>query len=181
MKVAQTAVVSVTLGAAFGAATALVNWLSTPADAGGSPIAGTALEPLARLASLILDSGWAWAGLAVGVGWLAGGRVRAAVAGALALLAATTAYSQGADLRHWAVACVVLGPILGAVGASIRRPGVVGLLASLVVPAGAAMQMLVLPPAGSGATWARGIVLAAAAVTAGTLVARFVAVPEIRA
>jgi hypothetical protein len=149
VKAVNTVVVSLTLGAIFGATTSLVNWLSTPADAGGGPIANTAWESIARVASLILDSGWAWAGLAVAVGWLVNARVRGAVAGFLALLAATAAYSvvetvreqhglawHGGDLGYWGVAAVLFGPILGAVGASIRRPGVVGLVASLTVPAG---------------------------------------------
>jgi Family of unknown function (DUF6518) len=188
MKHVTAAAISLTLGAAFGAATSLVNRLATPADAGGSPIAGTALEPIARVASLILDSGWAWAALAVAVGWLVGEpRARAAVAAVLALLAATTAYSvmdsQPQDLYYWGPASVILGPVLGAAGATIRQPGVVGLLASLIVPAGAVLQIVLTPPGGSGplvraeAIWARGIVLAAAALAAALLIHRFVAQP----
>lgn len=197
MKLANTAVLSATLGALFGATTSSVNWLSTPADAGGSPVADTGLEPIARVASLILDSGWAWAGLAVAIGWLINLPVRGAVAALVALLAATAAYllmdhvlrDQPLaldELRYWAVASVLLAPGLGAVGASIRRPGVVGLLASLAVPAGATVQMILQPPGGSGLTvsteavWARGIVLAAAAALAGVVMIRFVAASALR-
>ncbi|MEV1242683.1 hypothetical protein [Nonomuraea sp. NPDC049750] len=35
---------------------------------------------------------------------------------------------------------------MGAVGACVKRPGVMGLLARLTVPVGAAVQMVVLPP-----------------------------------
>jgi hypothetical protein len=44
------------------------------------------------------------------------------------------------------VAGALCGPVLGAIGATIRRPGPVGLLAALVAPTGAALQMIVLPP-----------------------------------
>ncbi|HEV3001950.1 MAG TPA: hypothetical protein VGW75_14505 [Solirubrobacteraceae bacterium] len=186
--------VSLVVGATYGAAASLVNRLSVPADAGGSPVAGTVLEPAARAASLVLDAGWAWAGLAVAAGWLVAGRARGAIAGLVTLLAATAAYfavdhaihqqwSWG-DLRYWGVASVVLGPALGAVGAAIRRPGVGGLVASLTVPVGAAVQMVVLPPGHGGAivpveaVWARAIVLAGAAVAAGLLVARFAAAAD---
>jgi hypothetical protein len=91
--------------------------------------------------------------------------------------------SQAQDLYYWGPASVLLGPVLGAVGATIRQPGVVGLLASLVVPAGAVLQIVLMPPGGSGplvrpeAIWARGIVLGAAAVAAALLIHRFVAAP----
>ncbi|MFI6316880.1 hypothetical protein ACIBG8_05145 [Nonomuraea sp. NPDC050556] len=67
----------------------------------------------------------------------------------------------------WWVASVVLGGPLGVVGAWARRPGVVGLLARLTVPVGAAVQMVVLPPGrnevveimGKTAVWAGAVVL----------------------
>jgi hypothetical protein len=65
------------LGAAFGA-------LSSALNAGDS----TASEA----ASLVLGAGWAWAGLALGAGSLAATSAAGALAGALALVAATTAY-----------------------------------------------------------------------------------------
>ena len=118
----------------------------------------------AEFASLILDAGWAWAATAVLVGWLvsrgvptAAGLLRSAAAGGLALGFATVAY-YGMDLlfdgghwwspviRYWLIASVCLGPALGVAGALIRRPGPVGALAAVLVPAGAALQMALLPP-----------------------------------
>jgi hypothetical protein len=40
----------------------------------------------------------------------------------------------------------VLGPLLGVAGALIRRPGPVGVAAALLVPVGAALQMVIMPP-----------------------------------
>ena len=118
----------------------------------------------AEFASLILDAGWAWAATAVLAGWLvsrqvrpASGLGRGAVAGGLALVCATTAY-YGVDLLfdggtwwgwvtgYWLIGSVLLGPPLGVVGALIRRPGSMGTVAALVVPVGAAVQMVLLPP-----------------------------------
>ncbi|MFJ9676614.1 hypothetical protein ACIRP2_00930 [Streptomyces sp. NPDC101194] len=101
-----------------------------------------------------MDAGWSWAALVVAVGWLAGAPVRGALVGALALIAATGAYyvtdafASGAETEmvRWGVAAVPLGLVLGAVGSAFRRPGLVGLLAALTVPVGAAVQMVVLPP-----------------------------------
>ncbi|WP_406037426.1 DUF6518 family protein [Micromonospora sp. NBC_00898] len=119
---------------------------------------------VAEFASLVLDAGWAWAATAALVGWLvsrhtrpAAGLLRGAVAGGLALVFATTAY-YGMDVlfdggewwgmatRYWLIGSVVLGPALGVAGALIRRPGPAGTLAALLVPAGAALQMVTLPP-----------------------------------
>ena len=99
--------------------------------------------------------------VAVLSGWLvsryAQGPARAALANGLALVCATTAY-YGVDLlfdrgswwgwvtRYWLIGSVLLGPPLGAAGAVLRRRGPVGMLAALLVPVGAAMQMLLYPP-----------------------------------
>ncbi|MFE1406043.1 hypothetical protein ACFW5D_20730 [Streptomyces sp. NPDC058770] len=141
-------------GVGFGAATSLINALSSPYAELGAPLVGTVWADAAKLLSLLVDAGWSWAALAVAMGWLAGTPVRGASAGALALFAATGAYyatdafAMGADtdLVRWWVAGLPLGLILGAVGAAIRRPGLIGLLAALTVPVGAAVQMVVLPP-----------------------------------
>ena len=132
------------LGASFGAATSLSN-------AGASQFA--------VVVSIILDVGWAWAGLAVAAGWLAGAPARGALAAVLALLAATTAYYAldsvlreepfalyWPELQRWWLASVACGPALGAVGAYVGRGGVRGLLAGLVVPVGALVQMVVSRP-----------------------------------
>ncbi|MFE3455561.1 hypothetical protein ACFXJ8_42275 [Nonomuraea sp. NPDC059194] len=183
---------AVLLGVAFGAGTSLVNALSSPYSPLGAPLDGTVWGGAAQVLSLLVDSGWAWAALAVGVGWLVGGLVGAGVAGVAALMAATAAYyAMDALLRDeplswfwpetvlWWGASVVFGSVLGAVGAAIRHPGMIGLLAGLTVPVGAAVQMVVLPPApGLTATsttvWAQALVWAGALLGAALMVARFV-------
>ncbi|MGV9309556.1 hypothetical protein ACWDLG_39845 [Nonomuraea sp. NPDC003727] len=119
----------------------------------------------------------------------AGGRAvaRGAVAGVLALIAATAAYyCLDSVLRdeplswywpetvRWWVASVLFGTPLGAVGASIRRPGLAGLLAKLTVPVGAAVQMVVLPPRESDLIATPLVVWAAAAMAIGFTVVWFV-------
>ncbi|MFF8692866.1 hypothetical protein ACF08W_11725 [Streptomyces sp. NPDC015144] len=146
--------VGVAIGAGFGAATSLVNALSSPYTHIGAPITGTLWGGTAKVLSLLMDAGWAWAALAVAVGWLVGTPVRGALTGALALFAATWTYyvtdaavaDAETDMVTWWVAGLPLGLLLGAVGSAVRRPGVVGLLAALTVPVGAAAQMVVMPP-----------------------------------
>jgi len=170
------------LGAAFGAATSLSNGLASPFEP----------DSYARLPSLILDAGWAWAALAVAAGLRADAPARGAALGVAALLAATTVY-YGTDsmvrdeplawywpeLLRWYLASLAFGPALGGVGAYAKRPGLTGLLARLAVPVGAAAQMIVLPP-GSGAApltpdlrWAQVIVLVAAGVAVALVVTHF--------
>ena len=192
MRPRSSLLVALAVGAAFGAATALVNDVSSPYGTIGSRMGETGWRWAAEVASKLLDGGWVWAGLAVAMGWMAGASARGAVAGVLALLAATTAYfgmdsallegPRGmfagfwGEMRFWWLASVVLGPPLGAVGAGVGRPGVVGLLAGLTVPVGATVQTIWLP-SGPTATpaehWARAIVLVAAAAAAGVVIARF--------
>ncbi|MFD7491164.1 hypothetical protein ACFV8T_01880 [Streptomyces sp. NPDC059832] len=145
---------SLAVGVGFGAATSLVNALSSPYAELGMPLTGTVWAKAAKVLSLLVDAGWSWAALAVAMGWLAGTWVRGALVGALALVAATVAYYvtdafvSGADMDmvSWLVVGVPFGLVLGVVGAAIRQPGLVGLLAALTVPVGAAVQMVVLPP-----------------------------------
>jgi hypothetical protein len=165
------------LGAAFGA-------LSSALNAGDS----TASEA----ASLVLGAGWAWAGLALGAGSLAATSAAGALAGALALVAATTAYYASdtvlrqepfalywPEVQQWWLLGAVSGCLLGLVGTYIPRPGLSGLLARLALPAGAAAQMIILPPragdvvGSSTANWMRIIVLAAASVFAAAAVAGY--------
>ncbi|XVQ87255.1 hypothetical protein ACQP2K_07495 [Microbispora siamensis] len=184
-------------GAAFGAATSLVNALSDSQADLESRAYTTSGWSVAEIVSVLLDSGWAWAGLAVAMGWLvtragesrrAAPARRGAAAGALALLAATAAYSIVDTIRSggqvpwylsepplWWIAAVVFGAPLGAVGACAGRPGVIGLLARLTVPVGAAVQMVVLPPGRNEVVQAVGktIVWAAAAAAIGFVVVRF--------
>jgi hypothetical protein len=142
------------VGVGFGAVTSLVNALSSPYGELGMPLTGTVGAKAAEVLSLLMDAGWSWAALAVAMGWLAGTRARGALVGALALIGATVAYyvtdafvwGAGMDMVVWLVVGVPFGLVLGVVGAAIRRPGLIGLLAALTVPVGAAVQMVVLPP-----------------------------------
>ncbi|WP_328474094.1 DUF6518 family protein [Actinoplanes sp. NBC_00393] len=147
------------VGAALATAAALVNHVPIALGEGGEARSERGLwSQIAEFASLILDSGWAWAAAAVAAGWLVSDRARpwlvAAVSGVVTLLTATLVYSGWEDLlsgggylqTFWLVGGLVLGPVLGLVGAAIRRPGPVGTVAALVVPAGAALNMVVLPP-----------------------------------
>lgn len=155
------------IGAGFGAATAFMNALALGHADLESRAYTTSGWSYPEIISVLLDSGWAWAGCGVAVGWAVtrGGDGRrtapalGAVAAALALLAATIAYGIGeavadggqtpwfgADELVWGTASIVLGAPLGAIGACARRPGAVGLLARLTVPVGAAVQMVVQPP-----------------------------------
>jgi hypothetical protein len=187
--------VAAVLGAGFGAATSLINDLSSPyGELGGRLARGswTWVTDVAEVGSLLLDVGWAWAALAVAAGWLAGVTARAAVAGAVSLLTATAAYyfmdsllrgeswaGYVGEMRYWWLAGLMLGPFLGAVGATLLRPGAIGLLARLVVPVGALLQTILLQPglassSRPAAVWALAIVPAAAAASISVVVARFV-------
>ncbi|MEU8262671.1 hypothetical protein AB0C02_18830 [Micromonospora sp. NPDC048999] len=154
------------VGATLGTAAAVVNSVPLLLGEGGRARADRgAWSQTAEFASLILDSGWAWATMAVAVGWLVSrglrpvvGALAGALAGCVALIDATIVYGavpmlfpfqQGFEwgqMPFWLVASVVLGLPLGAVGATIRRPGPIGALAALVAPVGAALNMVVLPP-----------------------------------
>jgi hypothetical protein len=191
-KLANGVLVACALGVAFGALTSITNGIASPSDRGD-------LVTFVRVTSLILAAGWAWAALAVVAGWLAGTPARGAVSGVVALTAATTAYYgmdsivrqeplawYGPEMLRWWLASVVCGPALGAIGAYARRPGLVGLLAGLAIPVGAAVQMIVLPPAGGSPietapeSWARLVVVGAASAAAAVVVARFVLVESRR-
>jgi len=145
----------------------------------------------AEFASLILDAGWAWAATAVRMGWLVSratrpvaGMLRGAVAGGCTLVFATSAYYRvdvvfdgdtwwGMATRYWLIGSVCLGPPLGAVGALIRRSGPAGTLAVLLVPAGSALQMALLPPPPDSAmAWPVRLSVWVAAVVAAVLIAR---------
>ncbi|MDK0524651.1 DUF6518 family protein [Streptomyces sp. ML-6] len=179
---------SLVAGAGFGTVTSLANALSSPYTEIGAPLKGTPGGRTAKVLSLLLDSGWAWAALAVAAGWLAGTLVRGALAGTLSLIAATVAYyltdAYVADaesaMAYWAVAALLFGPALGAVGAAVRRPGRVGLFAALTVPVGAAVQMVVMPPR-PHLTLTPSIVLAEAVVWTGAVLGVVLAVRRFRA
>jgi hypothetical protein len=194
VRILKASTIAIVLGAGFGAATSLVNAVSLRSadlESGTATVSGW--SPL-EIVTVLLDSGWAWAGWAVAMGWLVtrsrpAAFAPAATAGALTLLAATAAYSlMDTILRDeplsswylsespvWWVAGIALGAPLGAVGACVERPGVIGLLAGLTVPVGAAVQMIVLPPGRNEVIAAIGqtIVWVAAAVGIGFLAIRF--------
>jgi hypothetical protein len=82
------------------------------------------------------------------------------------------------ETRYWLLASLTLGPFLGAVGASLVRSGVIGLLAGLIVPVGALVQTIFLQPglassSRPAAVWALVIVSAAAVASISLVVARF--------
>jgi hypothetical protein len=141
----------------------------------------------AEFASLILNAGWAWAAAATFAGWWVSRSVgtrdglrRGLVAGTLALISATTVYYVmnavftgdgwwGSATEYWLIGSLLFGPALGAIGALTRRRGWIGVLAGLTVPAGSALQMVLLPPPAESlmalpVRWTVCIVAAAAAV-----------------
>jgi hypothetical protein len=191
------AIVAIVPGAAFGAGTSLVNDLSSEYGTFGPGLADASFVPALKVLSILLDAGWAWAALAVLMGWYAAaarcGAERAALmgaaCGALALLGASVGYfcadaplrgeslsTYLFDMALWSIASVVLGPPLGAIGSQIGRKGLIGMLAGLAVPAGAVAQTLLLHVpalARTGAhTAAEVIIWVAAAAAAVFVVAR---------
>lgn len=138
-------------------------------------------HPLARFGGYLLNAGWAWAGLAVLAGAIAAKPLAGAATGWLAAGVAlfafdtTDAFVDGtalttalrADLSWWAVS-LVFCPLLGFVGSQVRRADRIGLLARLVVPVGAALEMVVRPPGGGvhpQAQWAQWTAWILAALT----------------
>ncbi|MBB2901609.1 hypothetical protein FHR75_002424 [Kineococcus radiotolerans] len=120
-------------------------------------------SPEARFGGSLLNAGWAWAGLAVLAGALVRTPRRAAAAGWLATSAALLAFAladallravaPAATLRGdatWWAASLLVCPVLGFLGSRVRDPGPLGLLARLLVPLGAALEALVLPPGPAG-------------------------------
>jgi hypothetical protein len=174
------------LGIALGVATAWVDVLAGGLDQTDG----------ARALSMVLNAGAVWAGLAVLCGWIVRRPiVAAAIAGALGLGAAVLGYYlYGAligdrvavglpgltgAIRLWAVLAVTLGPVLGITGALIHRPGPIGILATLAVPVGVAVEMIWLRRL-SGETfvvdpalaWAQAAMVATAIVGAVTVLCR---------
>ncbi|MFB9966738.1 hypothetical protein ACFFOP_29650 [Sinosporangium siamense] len=131
------------VGGGFGAATSLVNAISHSFADLESRAYTTSGWSGAEIVSVLLDSGWAWAGLAVAAGWpvtrteesrpvaLAQG----AAAGVLALLVATAAYSIVDTIRSggqplwyeskfvwWFASVIFGGPLAGAAGIRQKHP-----------------------------------------------------------
>lgn len=113
----------------------------------------------------VLNAGWAWAGIIVLGGWFARHPRGGMVTGFLAGVVANTTYFLGdswwsgagvgreviertsfasylPELGFWVLVAALMAPGLGAVGAWQRRRDLVGLLAVLVVPVGASVEML---------------------------------------
>lgn len=106
--------------------------------------------------SKLVNAVTVWAGLAVVAGWFVRRPVQAFAAGVAALLVALVVhYGVGLILNmfdpnvwtenQWYFqAAVVLGGPLGLVGAIARRPDLWGVVARLVVPAGAVLEPFVI-------------------------------------
>ncbi len=128
-----------------------------------SDVAGSTLDPSAidRVLLVVLNAAATWAALAVLAGWIIGTPMwAAALAGATGLLLAVAGYyAYGviagdrsetgvagvlAVVRLWALAALIAGPVLGLAGALAHRPGWVGLVAALIVPAGIVVEQVVL-------------------------------------
>jgi hypothetical protein len=102
-----------------------------------------------RVASLVVNSGAAWAAIAVLGGWLVASTSRGLIAGPVALVPAVVSYylvgavagSENSDgsvdqVAYFGLVALLAGPVLGAVGGRMRRPDLVGLVSALVVPLG---------------------------------------------
>jgi hypothetical protein len=172
---------AVGFGIALGVATA---WIDVRAG-------GLEQDGLWRAASMVLNSGSAWAALAVVGGWLIGRPLAGAVAGTVALVAAVVGYyafgvlvgdrtdvgfaGVSGAVRMWALLAIVVGPVLGLAGALVHRPGLVGFVAVLVVPIGIVVEMLGIRKL-NGTTfdvdpalaWAQAMMVAAAVLGAGS-------------
>jgi hypothetical protein len=131
---------AVVLGLLFGTITTLLN--TPPGDyvLDDSP---------RRVASLVVNSGAAWAAMAVLGGWLVASSLRGLIAGPVVLIVAVVSYylvgavagSENPDgsvgqVTYFGLVALLAGPVLGAVGGRIRRRDVLGLAAALVVPLG---------------------------------------------
>jgi hypothetical protein len=179
VRVVSGVLISMVVGAAYGATTSFVN--NVPGllgEVGQSHNEDSPVTWAAIFISLILDSGWAWAALAFFLGWLWGSQARllaaatvGAIVGAAGLVAATVTY-YSADMlfgigaywqmvSYWLIRAVAFGLLLGIAGAMARRPQMLGLFAALTVPTGMAMNMVLfplesgLPGESSAAKWAQ--------------------------
>jgi Family of unknown function (DUF6518) len=180
----------VALGALLGTLTARADVLA----------GGLGEDGLWRAASMVLNAGCVWAGLAVLSGWIVGRPMVGALAGAIALLAAVGGYyafgvafgdrtqvgfgGLTGAVRMWGTLAIVVGPVLGVVGALIHRPPPLGLLAALVVPAGVIVEMVGLRRLGSESfavdpalAWAQAAMVVLAIGGAATAVIAYLGTP----
>lgn len=138
--------VAVVVGLLFGTTATLLN----------APTGDSVLDDSPRrVASLVVNSGAAWAGAGVLGGWLLGSALRGLAGGPVALVTAVVAYyllgaavgSETPDgsadqIVLFSLVALVVGPVLGVVGGTIRRRGVLGLIAALVVPLGVCAEQI---------------------------------------
>lgn len=140
------AAVAVAVGLLFGTITTLLN--TPPGD-------HVLDDGPRRVASLVVNSGSAWAGVAVLGGWLVGSTLRSLIAGPLVLILAVVSYylvgavfgSENPDgsvdqVTYFGLVSLLAGPVLGAAGGSIRRRDVLGLASALVVPLGVYVETI---------------------------------------
>lgn len=138
--------VAVVVGLLFGTTATLLN----------TPLGDYVLDDNPRrVASLVANSGAAWAGSGVLGGWLLGSALRGLAGGPVALVAAVVAYyllgavvgsetpdGSAEQIALFSLIALVAGPVLGVVGGAIRRRGALGLMAALVVPLGACAEQI---------------------------------------
>lgn len=176
--------VALAVGVLFGTMATLLN----------APPAGDVLDDsVRRAASLVLNSGAAWAGTAVLGGWLAGSSARGLVAGPVVLIAAVLSYylvgavagSENPDgsldqIAYFALVALLAGPLLGTTGSGIRRRDALGLASALVVPLGVYAEVIWRAsgaelPSDPARPLADAVLITLATVGAGVGVARYVA------
>ncbi|MCU7722792.1 hypothetical protein ODJ79_03615 [Actinoplanes sp. KI2] len=185
------------IGAAFGAVTAVVDNIPRMQGVIGQAHSDDgAVTWTAIYFSKHLDTGWSWAALGFLLGLLSGAGARparaatlGAVASAVGLVFATvgfygveplvgTSHDRG-FIIYWLMGSVVCGLPLGVLGATARRRSVLGLIAALTIPVGAATQMVVfplwlgLPGESSADAWAQATVWVGAIMGAAFVVVRY--------
>lgn len=161
------------------------------AAGGGLGLLSSVTNEWASVLTFVFNSGWAWAGIMVLGGWIGGTWRTAILTGILAELAACTAYfatdswlrgepftSYALELSYWSLIALALGPGLGLVGAGARGRGLGALFAGLVVPFGAALEMVWLPrwpldPDNTQLFVVQIMVWVAAAISGGLLLIRY--------
>jgi hypothetical protein len=130
--------VAVVVGLLFGTITTLLN--TPPGD-------DVLDDSPRRVASLVFNSGTAWAGVAGLGGWLVGSTLRGLIAGPVVLILAVVSYylvgavtgsenrgGSADQVAYFGLVSLLAGPVLGAAGGSIRRRDMLGLVSALVVP-----------------------------------------------